>query len=146
MDNPKPLEARTKMVTSAHIGKKILVVDDDTFMRWAISFRLRREGFVVLTASDGKEALKIARNPHEKPDLIVLDLLMPHVSGFEFLHQIREKHPMPFPIPIIIMSSMDHRKALEEGPKLEGFHFVEKPVELDELVHWINHFLAYGEN
>jgi CheY-like chemotaxis protein len=146
MEGLKPKEEKTHTAFQVHVGKRILVVDDDEFMRYTISFRLREEGFIVLSASDGAEAMQIIQDRKEKPDLILLDLLMPHVSGFEFVHLIREKYTVPKPIPIIIMSSMDHKKALEGDQKLEGFHFVEKPIALDELVHWVNHFLAFGEN
>jgi DNA-binding response OmpR family regulator len=145
MDN-SPLTALAKTQHTTPVGRKILIVDDDEFMRYAIGYRLREEGFTVLSASDGGQALELLNIKQQHPDLILLDLMMPYISGIEFLHIIQEKHPLQKSIPVIIISSLGQNELKEGGYKLEGYHFIEKPLSLDELVHWINHFLAYGDN
>ncbi|MFI5150740.1 MAG: response regulator [Bacteroidia bacterium] len=144
--NKEPLLEKTRTSSHAAAGKKILIVDDDDFMRYAISYRLKEEGFSVLSASDGGQAIELINEKQQHPDLILLDLMMPYISGVEFLHLIREKYPLEKAIPVIIISSLGQQEVQDGGYKLEGYHFIEKPIALDELVHWINHFLAYGEN
>ncbi|HXC06252.1 MAG TPA: response regulator, partial [Bacteroidia bacterium] len=86
----QPLPSQSKSTSHASTGKKILIVDDDDFMRYAISYRLKEEGFTVLSASDGGQAIELMKDNHQYPDLILLDLMMPYISGVEFLHLIRE--------------------------------------------------------
>ena len=62
---------------------RVLVAEDDRYLRRAAEARLRQQGFTVLTAADGEEALRVARA--EQPDLILLDLIMPKLQGFEVL-------------------------------------------------------------
>jgi DNA-binding response OmpR family regulator len=128
----------------APLGKKILVVDDDELMRHAIKHTLSQEGFAVTAAIDGGDA--IDRMKKELPDIILLDLMMPYVSGIEFLQLIRNQYAFGNTIPVIIISSLDQIELKEQGYNIEGFHFMSKPLDMIELVHWINHFLAFGEN
>jgi two-component system response regulator (stage 0 sporulation protein F) len=125
-------------------GKKILIVDDDEFMRFAISHKLREAGYLVSTAADGGEAIEQLKK--ERPDLILLDLMMPYVSGPDFLHLINTHYSNDPKIPVIIISSLDQVELQEAGYKLEGYHFIPKPLIIAELLHWIKHFLAFGEN
>lgn len=68
--------------------KRVLIVEDDRFLRRACQKRLEQQGYVVLTAQDGEEALQVARA--EIPDLILLDLLMPKLTGLEVLRVLRQ--------------------------------------------------------
>ncbi|MCB0083055.1 MAG: response regulator, partial [Caldilineaceae bacterium] len=88
--------------------KTILVVDDAKSLRTLVSSYLTQEGFRVVTAADGQEALFVARE--EKPDLIILDLMMPEMGGYEFMRAYsREKDT-----PIIILTAKveEHEKVL----------------------------------
>ena len=109
------------------MGKTILVVDDKKELRVMVKSYLEQEGFRVATAKDGQEALFVAR--HEKPDLIILDLMMPQMGGYEFLSAHRREASTP----IIILTAK-----LEEGDKVLGLElgaddFVTKPFSMREL-------------
>ena len=83
------------------MAKTILVVDDTESLRTLVKNYLQQEGFRVVTAKDGREALFIARE--EKPDLIILDLMMPEMGGYDFMrHHSREAET-----PIIILTAKD---------------------------------------
>jgi DNA-binding response OmpR family regulator len=107
--------------------KTILVVDDKKELRVMVKTYLEEEGFRVATANDGQEALYVAR--HEKPDLIILDLMMPQMGGYDFLRAHRRESDTP----IIILTAK-----LEEGDKVLGLElgaddFVTKPFSMREL-------------
>jgi DNA-binding response OmpR family regulator len=107
--------------------KSILVVDDKKELRVMVKSYLEEEGFRVALAGDGQEALYVAR--HEKPDLIILDLMMPQMGGYEFLRVHRREADTP----IIILTAR-----LEEGDKVLGLElgaddFVTKPFSMREL-------------
>ncbi|MFZ2361399.1 MAG: response regulator transcription factor [Anaerolineae bacterium] len=109
------------------MSKTVLVVDDKKELRVMVKTYLEEEGFRVLTAKDGQEALYVAR--HEKPDLIILDLMMPQMGGYDFLHAYRREASTP----IIILTAK-----LEEGDKVLGLElgaddFVTKPFSMREL-------------
>lgn len=97
-------------------SRKILVAEDDRFLRRAADATLRRQGFNVVTASDGEEALLVARQEH--PDLILLDLIMPKLQGFEVLRELK-RDPATAAIPVIVLSNLgqeqDSRIATEMG-------------------------------
>ena len=69
-------------------GKKIMVIEDDRFLSSLIKARLEKDGFTILQAFDGEEALQTLREPENRPNLIILDLIMPKVTGFEVLQNI----------------------------------------------------------
>ena len=82
--------------------RRILLAEDDRFLRRACETALRRRGFTVLLAVDGEEALTLARG--ERPDLVLLDLLMPKLSGFEVLRALRGD-PTTRDVPVLILSN-----------------------------------------
>ena len=109
------------------MSKTILVVDDKKELRVMVQAYLEQEGFRVVSAADGQEALFVAR--HEKPDLIILDLMMPKMGGYEFLNA----HKRQSETPVIILTAK-----LEEGDKVLGLElgaddFVTKPFSMREL-------------
>jgi DNA-binding response OmpR family regulator len=105
----------------------ILVVDDDKELRHLVRSYLVEEGFRVVTAADGRQALFVARE--EKPDLIILDLMMPEMGGYDFMRAFaREAYA-----PIIVLTAK-----IEEGDKVLGLElgaddYVTKPFSLREL-------------
>ena len=109
------------------MSKTILVVDDKKELRVLIKSYLEEEGFRVTQAMDGQDALYVAR--YEKPDLIILDLMMPNMGGYDFLRAHRREADTP----IIILTAK-----LEEGDKVLGLElgaddFVTKPFSMREL-------------
>ncbi len=112
--------------------QRILVVEDDRFLRKAAEAALRRQGFTVLVASDGEEGLRLARS--ELPDLVLLDLIMPGLQGFEVLKLLKEDATTSA-IPVIILSNLgqdsDVKKAMEAGAV---DYLVKANLALDTLV------------
>jgi len=109
------------------VARTILVVDDEKRLREMLQAYLAQEGFRVVTAGDGQEALFVAR--HEKPDLIILDLMMPEMGGYEFLRA----HSKERDTPVIVLTAK-----LEENDKVLGLElgaddYVTKPFSLREL-------------
>jgi CheY-like chemotaxis protein len=96
--------------------RRILVAEDDRFLRKAAEMALKRHGYTVLTAANGEEALQAARS--ETPDLILLDLIMPKLNGFDVLQALKKDAPTAH-IPIIILSNLgqdrDVQQAMEAG-------------------------------
>src|SRR5438552_16813691 len=97
-------------------ARKVLVAEDDRFLRRAAEATLRRHGFNVMTACDGEEALRLARQ--EFTDIILLDLIMPKLQGFDVLRELKQD-PTTSSIPVIILSNLgqeqDSKVATEMG-------------------------------
>lgn len=107
---------------------KILLVDDDPHIRDMVRFALAREGFAVIEAGDGLEGLRLAEN--ERPDLILLDVMMPEMDGTEVCRRLRRDSR----VPIIFLSSRDDEIDRVLGLELGGDDYVGKPFSPRELV------------
>lgn len=96
--------------------KRILLVEDDRFLRKAAEVRLRKAGYTVVTAADGEEALATASTL--RPDLVLLDLIMPRMQGFEVLRLLRTRPNMDG-VPIVVLTNLsqdaDRERALSHG-------------------------------
>ncbi len=106
----------------------ILVVDDDAPSVKMISFLLREEGYDVSTASNGIAALELI--DRQSPDLVVLDVMMPHLDGFEVCRRIRQKQD----VPIIFLSAKGETADKVTGLELGGDDYLAKPFEPAELL------------
>jgi two-component system, OmpR family, alkaline phosphatase synthesis response regulator PhoP len=115
------------------MSKKILVVDDKAELRTLLKSYLAGEGFEVATAADGREALFVAR--HEKPDLIVLDLMMPEMGGYDFMRLYRREVGASGgqETPIIILTAKLDENDKVLGLELGADDYVTKPFSLREL-------------
>ena len=109
------------------MAKKILVVDDKLELRTLLKSYLAQEGFEVVLAGDGREALFVARS--EKPDLIILDLMMPEMGGYEFLRIYSREADTPI---IILTARMDENDKVL-GLELGADDYVTKPFSPREL-------------
>jgi len=124
---------------------KILVVDDDPDIREAISTVLETLSYEVLTAGDGEEGL--AKLKDQRPDLLVLDLLMPNMDGFSVLRELRDPRRSKYShIPILVLTSIREdasrrRYELETGLELNVDDYVEKPIDPQVLVERIEKLL-----
>lgn len=110
---------------------KILVVDDEPDVVRLVEFRLQREGFEILTCSDGRSALDLLET--EKPDLIVLDIMMPLMDGMEVLRQIRS-HRATSRIPVIMLTAKTASVTVDEARQLWVSDYVMKPFDPEKLV------------
>ncbi len=121
------------------MSKLVLVVDDQAQIVRLIQVNLQKEGFEVQTAADGVEAMKRVRE--RKPDLIILDVIMPHKDGFEVLREIKEDEGL-CDIPIIMLTvktqNADIMHGLQEGAEL----YLPKPFHPKELVVLVRRVLA----
>lgn len=110
------------------MSKLILVVDDNSSVRQLLKEYLTKQDFRVVMAENGQEALYVAR--HELPDLILLDIMMPKMDGFDFLRQFRqEKHT-----PIIIITAREEEADAVLGLELGADDYIVKPFRMRELV------------
>jgi CheY-like chemotaxis protein len=114
---------------------KILVVEDDKFLRELMSQKLVNEGYEIVQAFDGEEGIKMAKK--EMPDLILLDLILPGVDGFGALTEIKND-PETSKIPIIILSNLGQKEDIERGLSLGAVDFLIKahftPGEIIEKI------------
>ena len=110
------------------MSKTILVVDDEQRLVALVEQYLAQEGYRVVTAHNGKEALDVAR--HEHPDLIVLDLMMPEMDGYEFMRIHRAEHNTPI---ILLTARVDDEDKII-GLELGADDYVTKPFRPRELV------------
>lgn len=109
---------------------RILLVEDDDDMRLDLAELLREEGHVVATAANGQEALDWLRDQAPSTDLILLDLMMPVMSGWEFrTRQLAE--PRTARIPVVVMTGVDLRRA---DADLQAAAYFVKPLDLDGLL------------
>jgi DNA-binding response OmpR family regulator len=111
--------------------QRILLAEDDRFLRKSAAAMLRRQGFIVMAAEDGEDALRLART--ESPDLILLDVIMPKIQGFDVLRALKSD-PHTSPIPVIILSNLGQESdslAAREMGALD--YWVKSNVALEEL-------------
>lgn len=108
---------------------RILIIDDSLFQRRIISAPLKAEGYEVLEAVNGKDGLE--KIIIEKPDLILLDILMPEKDGFEVLKELQEAQNT---IPVIMLTSDVQDSTREECLKHGAKAFVNKPVKSEDLI------------
>lgn len=122
---------------------KIVVADDDRMFRKAAETTLRRQGYAVTTASDGEEALQLIRS--ERPDIIVLDLIMPKLQGFDVL-QVLKQDSITAAIPVIVLSSLSQEQDKQEALDLGAVAYFNKATcSLGELVKQVEATLTKGQ-
>ena len=119
---------------------RILLVEDDRFLRKAAEVTLKRQGFEVLTAQDGEAGLEVARDV--KPDLVLLDLIMPKMHGFQVLEHLKADRATSA-IPVIVMSNLgqdsDVQRAMDAGA---AAYVVKSNTALQSLVDTVREVLA----
>lgn len=111
-------------------GKRILIVDDDAFIRRPLEFILREEGYQPSSAADAGEGLRAIEA--ELPDLIVLDIMMPGKDGFTFCRELKDD-PRFAAIPIVLLSARGQEQDRQKGLALGAAAFVTKPYSPHEF-------------
>ncbi len=107
---------------------KVLVVDDENPIVEAVAYNLRKEGFQALTASDAEQCLEVART--EKPDLIILDVMLPSASGFDVCRMLRKQND----VPIIMLTARAEETDRVVGLELGADDYITKPFSMRELM------------
>jgi CheY-like chemotaxis protein len=106
----------------------VLIVEDDEDLREMMAQMLTLEGFEAVAVANGREALEYLHEA-EKPDVILLDLMMPVMDGWEFRRQ-QQADPALAPVPVIVLSALDQARA----SNLEAEAFLKKPLDFDRLL------------
>jgi CheY-like chemotaxis protein len=122
--------------------RKILVVEDNLDMRELFHLYLTREGFLVVTASDGREGLYLASA--EKPDLIITDINMPGLDGLEMLKQLRTQ-PQFKDLPILVFTAfgiIERDNAIRAG----ATRAADKPIEFEAMIAEVNELLDQSKD
>ena len=122
------------------VARTILVVDDKANVRQLLSEYLTGQGFKVVTATNGREALYAAR--HETPDVILLDIMMPEMDGYEFLREYRRERS----VPVIIITAREEETDAVLGLELGADDYVIKPFRMRELVARVKAVLRRSEH
>jgi two-component system alkaline phosphatase synthesis response regulator PhoP len=117
---------------------KILVVDDEVYIVHILDFSLRMEGYEVITALDGEQALERVKSDH--PDLIVLDIMMPKLDGYDACRKLRAD-PQTADVPIILLSAKGRNVDQRMGYDAGATDYITKPFSPRKLVEKINTIL-----
>jgi CheY-like chemotaxis protein len=125
-----------------YLKKLIMVVEDDQAIRDNLRELLETEGYDVVTAGNGAEALDLLDTPAAKPGLILLDLMMPGMDGYEFRSE-QEKNPAISDIPVLVMTADGHIE--EKSSRVKAKSFVRKPISIDRLLELISEHGKFGE-
>lgn len=120
------------------MSKRILVVDDEPDIVEVVKTRLEMGGYEVITASNGPEGLKAAKEG--KPDLLLLDVSMPGMDGFEVLTKLKAD-PDIASIPVIMLTAKSEFKYIEKAQELKVTDYIIKPFKSDELLRWVNKYI-----
>jgi DNA-binding response OmpR family regulator len=111
---------------------KILMADDEPYILEIMAKKIAQAGYKVVTAPDGEEAL--AKIKSEDPDIILLDLNMPKMDGFEVLKNLRENPPSKKWQPVIIISARTDLDDMKKGFSLEADHYLTKPCNVPDIL------------
>ncbi|NNE09455.1 MAG: response regulator [Gemmatimonadetes bacterium] len=121
------------------MSRKILIVDDEVYILHILDFSLGAEGYEVITAADGEEALEKARQ--ERPDLVVLDVMMPKVDGFEACRRLKND-PETRELPVILLTAKGREVDRKMGIEVGADDYIVKPFSPSKLIQKIESFLS----
>ncbi len=119
--------------------KKILVIEDDPATSRLVDYSLRHEGYQVISAFNGLEGIRKAKN--EAPDLVILDVMLPGMDGFEICHRLRAE-PATAQLPILMFSAKAQEIDKETGLKVGADGYLAKPAAPAEIVSQVGKLLA----
>lgn len=104
-------------MTNATQQKTIMIIEDDAFVMDIYETKLKSEGFEVILASKGMEAMKILEKSEKMPNLILLDIIMPYMDGLEVLKEVQKNSSLR-DIPVILLTNLSQKEEVEQGMKL----------------------------
>jgi DNA-binding response OmpR family regulator len=123
--------------------KKILIVDDDASIREVLATQLSRLHYETVTAADGEEAVKVF--PSAKPDLVLMDLMMPKMDGLEACQKMRALEKKDARTPILFLTARDTKHDKLSSTLSGGDDFITKPISLQELRERVEAALAHAK-
>jgi two-component system alkaline phosphatase synthesis response regulator PhoP len=122
---------------------RILVADDETYIVHILDFSLGMEGYEVITAFDGEEALQKATE--SKPDLIILDIMMPKMDGYETCKALKSDERTK-DIPVILLSAKGQKVSMQTGYDVGADEYISKPFSPRKVVDRINTMLGHTDS
>ncbi len=120
------------------MSKRVLIVDDEPNIVISVEFLMKREGFAVSVARDGEEALECIRA--ERPDLVILDVMMPKLNGFEVCETVRAD-PQLAGIRILMLTAKGRETEMRKGISLGADAYIAKPFSTRDLVDRVKSLL-----
>ncbi|MBC8366589.1 response regulator [bacterium] len=118
---------------------KVLVVDDEVYILHILDFSLGAEGFDVITAADGEQALARARS--ERPDLIVMDIMMPRLDGYETCKRLKSD-PATKDIPVLLLTARGREEDRKRGMEAGANDYMTKPFSPNKLIGRVSEMLG----
>lgn len=121
--------------------KHVLVVDDESYFRYAAGSALKENGFKISEAENGKDALKMilkSQNGKETFDLLMTDILMPGMSGMELIRELRNNN---ISIPILVTTGLVEKALFKGQLRKSSIEYIEKPFEADEMIERVGTIL-----
>ncbi|MFO7702541.1 response regulator transcription factor [Psychroflexus maritimus] len=115
--------------------KKILIVDDEPNIIMALEYALKKKSYLVYIARDGDEAIRLA--DENLPDLVVLDIMMPKVDGYEVLRHLKSESPIKDSIKVVFISAKNKEDDIEQGLSLGADNYLTKPFSIKKLLNEI---------
>lgn len=120
------------------MGKKILVIEDDPAISRLVDYSLKHEGYDVTTASNGLEGIRKAH--YEAPDLVILDVMLPGMDGFEICHQLKSESDTS-KLPILMFSAKAQEVDKDTGLKVGADDYLPKPAAPADIVNRVEKLL-----
>jgi signal transduction histidine kinase/CheY-like chemotaxis protein len=127
---------------------KILSVDDDPVNQMVVQAMLKNRGFDVITSADGERALDLLDDLHGSgslPDAVLLDVMMPGLSGFDVVRQIRSRYP-DWGGPVLLVSASGQKEQIQEGLEAGANAYLTKPLKINELANVVKHYITEGDD
>ena len=123
-------------------GRRVLVIEDDANILLSLEFVLEREGYEVRSATSGSEGLAAMRR--DRPDLVILDLMLPDLSGYEVCQQAR-REPELADTPILVLTARAQDAERQKGLQSGASEYVTKPFRVADLVDRVDRLVRTGE-
>ena len=120
------------------VDKNIVVVEDEEHLSYSIKFNLEEEGYRVTTASDGSAALRVIRDSKQQVDLVILDIMLPGMSGYKVCEALRDEGNH---VPVLLLSARTLPEDRSRGFDVGANQYLSKPFELDELLSRVKNLL-----
>lgn len=124
------------------MGRTILAVDDSSTVRKFVSVALTMQGFTVVTACDGMDALE--KLPNQLVDLVITDLNMPNMDGFELIKALRE-NPAYKDLPVVILTSLTDDVSKERGVELGVNSYLVKPFSIEKIQYEVSKYVNWTD-
>lgn len=122
------------------MSRKILMVEDEPDIREAVQASLRSRGYTVVAAADGEEGLRKVKS--EKPDLVLLDIVMPKVDGWQVLKAIRnDEDAATRGVPVVMLTANRETSSLIESQSQKATDYLMKPFDIEKLMLFIHRYI-----